>query len=633
MIRSIVKHRYFKGKDARKGLKRYINYLTYRDEHNLALNERIFFNKEKQAVHPLAVTKFIGRNTHTVAGHELILSPGINSVDARRYTKELMSKLEESLGVRLSWVAIAHKGKHNHIHVLIDGDTSGKRVRLGVEEYRRLREWGDSYLERNHELERYQKRDVDLNEPYKRDSGDCLFESLFAIPDRGDREPNNNVVDHVDHFSAWDKAKAIAELPDEEKIYEAGKVYCKFSTSAELASLENKLRISGDDIPNEQLKNLQSWIAGKEDFGDDHHERLARELYARQKGRAQSKERLVSMQKETTNDSNDGVKTLMLQANDQDSSTIANEEAQWQLKEQQLDQQVQERRMAEDARLAQARQHEDRLWQANNKREEQFLDTIASENPEFKEWVVEAKRLREMQEEKRMEERKVFDEKLENLRKQEEELRREGMTKQQDKENDDQIAQERRDEDERLAQQQKQDDESRANEERLADERRERDLENDERIAQERRDEDERLIQQRKDDDERKADEDRLDEEHRERQQENDERIAQERRDEDERLAQLQKEDEEWRANEERLADERQEDDRYAKLNQPDSKSQSEDDRARVSEYVVDESRKDQQLEIEQQQRAREYKLQNEQSVKQFQKECHGSLDVRNHEK
>lgn len=471
MIRSVVKHRYFKGKKAEQQFKRYINYLTYREEHNLALNERVFFNRDEDAIHPTATTKFMAKSVYSVLGHELILSPGVQSVDTSAYTRELMAKLEKSLGTQLSWVAIEHKGKHNHVHVLIDGEASGKRIRLGLTDYQRLREWGDLYLRREHQYERYLDKEIDLSHPYQRDVGDCLFESLFETKQEIEKEV---IPEMVDHFKAWSKQKAIAELADEEKIYEFGKAYSKYSTFAELASLQNSLRISVKNLPVSQSKLLKEWITEKQDFGDDHHERLAREQYARLKRHAQSNKRLVSIQTPTVSNSNYGDRKPMLQTNQNRSSTdsVVADDALAQKEQDRLEQesQVRQRQIEEDARLAQARAHEDKLWQANNKREEEFLKTLVSESPDFKEWAEEARRLREMQEEKRAEERKLYDEKLVEARLEQEKTRQEELDREQeeqdarDLEAEEALKQERRDEDERLAQLQKEDEQWRKRE-------------------------------------------------------------------------------------------------------------------------------------------------------------------------
>lgn len=556
MIRSVVKHRYFKGKKAEKNLKRYINYLTYREEHGLKPEERIFFGATEEKVRPGDVTDFIGSSVHSVAGHELILSPGIQSVDRHRYTRELMSKLEKSLGVNLSWVAIEHKGIHNHIHVLIDGNSAGRRVRLGLEEYRRLREWGDHYLEREHQLERYLKKDVDLDSPFKHDSGDCLFESLFELPSIGTLEKQNHDSKQVDHFSEWDKAKAIAELSDDEKIYEGGKVYTKFSTYNELASLQNKLRVSGVLLPHAPRRHLKEWLTDKKEFGDDHHERLAREKYARIKGRAQSKKRLVSIGKQDKFVSS-GVKNSMLQTNHNQYGNSVDEDVQskHEIEQERLKEELALKQMAEDARLRQTREHEDKLWQANNRREEKFLEAMVAENPEFAEWANEARNLRAMQEQRRTEEREAYDREVERIRQEDERIRLE---------------------DERIRQE--------------ADERESQEAQEREDVA-------------------------------------SDERYRQEQREEDERLAQLQKEDEEWRRNEADAIAKREEENRHAMP--VNSKSQFEDDRARVAEYVVDGDLKYQQREIEEQHREREYKVQNEQQTRQFQQDCRSSMDKR----
>lgn len=284
MIRSIAKHRYFKGKEATKSVKQYVAYVAYRGGVDARINGRAFFDDENQNIKAASVKTLLAYEPapgQAILAHELVLSPGIQTVNAIRYTRTLMGKLEKSLGRDLNWVAVEHKGAHNHIHVMIDAkDKLGRRVLFRKEEYKRLREWGDQYLEREHGLERFLKMEVDLNAPFEREKGDAVYERLFEKSGVGQGEVADIGLMRKKYFMLWDKRKAVAELDDDEKIYIKGKAFHQFSTSKELWAV---LAYNRTKLSALELTKLEGWLADKRDFGDDHHERLARESFARKK--------------------------------------------------------------------------------------------------------------------------------------------------------------------------------------------------------------------------------------------------------------------------------------------------------------------------------------------------------------
>ena len=82
--------------------------------------------------------------------HKLTLAPEIDPQDKRQYTREVMQQLAAEKGQDLKWMAVEHNNTaHHHIHVVILGkDKNGKNVRIDKDDYSKLREWGDRYLER-----------------------------------------------------------------------------------------------------------------------------------------------------------------------------------------------------------------------------------------------------------------------------------------------------------------------------------------------------------------------------------------------------------------------------------------------------------------------------------------------------
>ena len=283
MAQSVANHRYWKGKEAVKAVSEYSKYLKYREGDDKEKGGRTFFDAEKDQTDKDLREEVRGLKSRGAAAHELILSPGINEVDPMAYTRELMEKLERSKGQELNWVAVAHSNTdHNHIHVLISGETKDRKpVLLRKHDHANLREWGDKYIEREHYLERYLDREAErgLDRGFEYDRGDELFNRLlYGI--KGGKEQDKPKAKPVERKpDEWKKEKAVAELADDEKIVTSqGEVLSKFSSRAELKDFCHKLA-EGEEkrLSKEQYKKLWSWIGTKEKAGDDYFERKERE--------------------------------------------------------------------------------------------------------------------------------------------------------------------------------------------------------------------------------------------------------------------------------------------------------------------------------------------------------------------
>jgi hypothetical protein len=291
---SVAKHRYFKGKKAKQGTKKYIDYVTHREGHDREQGGRLFFDSKRDAVDGRTLKKEVDRQDGRggAVAHELILSPGLNAVDSQEYTRELMRKLEQAKGQELEWMAVPHKNTdHHHVHVLIMGkDAHGAPVRINRHDYKDLREWGDRYIDREHHLDRFLERDVDRifkekgrgELKYEPDKGDELFNRLlFGFGDE-ERAPAKGRSQEKSKEAEWDRERAIAELSDSEKIYAKGQAFTQFSSLEELKEFEEGLRSKDSErLPKEEYSQLKKWIYEKERFGEDFHEK--KELEKRQK--------------------------------------------------------------------------------------------------------------------------------------------------------------------------------------------------------------------------------------------------------------------------------------------------------------------------------------------------------------
>lgn len=324
LVRSVAKHRYFTGQRAKRSATEYTQYLTYRRGEDREEGGRKFFGTEREDISGREVLDRLQefKQGRGVMAHELILSPGLNCVDPHEYTRELMDQLERSQGRELEWVAVAHKGEHSHIHVLILGkDDRGRPVRIDRNDHKDLRQWGDRYLEREHtmdrileygrekeareqekqtrELEMQRLRELQTERPFDKnlqwqiDKGDDLFNKLFANPAARDREPEKEKKPEL--VREWDKERAIAELDDREKIYRKQEAYSKFTPLDELKRLDHELRSGAvERVEKAEYQQLRQWIQEKEKYGDDYHERKEKGRHVREeKNRARENERYV----------------------------------------------------------------------------------------------------------------------------------------------------------------------------------------------------------------------------------------------------------------------------------------------------------------------------------------------------
>jgi hypothetical protein len=88
-----------------------------------SLRDAMFFSRFEQDLNPYDVQKSLIENKGgKVAFHEMMISPGSNSIDLVDYTRHQMRALEEQLGHSLIWYGNVHRDTdHFHANVLIAG--------------------------------------------------------------------------------------------------------------------------------------------------------------------------------------------------------------------------------------------------------------------------------------------------------------------------------------------------------------------------------------------------------------------------------------------------------------------------------------------------------------------------------
>ncbi len=165
----VVKHQYFSRRDrqsrAAGGSPKvaavgralaHIKYIQHRPGEDRGDGGRELFSETEDKIDGKKVRKAIReQEDNKVVAHKLTLAPEINPEDKKAFTREIMQRIGSEKGLDLEWVATAHNNtNHHHIHVVVLGkDKNGKDVRFGKDDYARIKEYGDRYLERHHPYE------------------------------------------------------------------------------------------------------------------------------------------------------------------------------------------------------------------------------------------------------------------------------------------------------------------------------------------------------------------------------------------------------------------------------------------------------------------------------------------------
>lgn len=329
-MRSVVKARFVRGARGVGKMSAHVDYIRHRAGpdrgggegrpiFDASLRENIGSDEVKKCFRE--VLEDSNQRSPLVA-HKLILSPGLNAVDLQDYTREIMDKLGSEKGLDLTWYAVKHENtENNHAHVVVLGlDKNGVEVSFGRRDLDRIRDLGDRYIEREHQLERYLQRETDrvlLSREGKYDydrQGDQEFQRLVGdvYRQRKEIEPvrepardaEKEIADPGSSSAAgsgapnkkrkyieWSKEKAVEKLPEDEKIVAHGKTYSRFSSSEDLEKLDEYLKEDYSRyLPKEQYGMLGTWRTAKEKFGEDFYEKQAKYKHDKKYNKGYDKE-------------------------------------------------------------------------------------------------------------------------------------------------------------------------------------------------------------------------------------------------------------------------------------------------------------------------------------------------------
>lgn len=268
----------------------HVKYIQHRPGDDRPPDGRKFFDETEDDLDGRALREAIKElEDSRVVIHKLTLAPEIDPLDKRQFTREVMQELAAEKGQELRWMAVEHNNtSHHHIHVVVLGeDKQGKPVRIDRDDYSRLREWGDRYLERWQPIELKRARD-DRSERERERANARKMEREARRQERikeGLELPwlhTKIVREQYEPYSKWKTKQEENErnlkhekTPDKktnssealEAIEAAGKHWSKQNSISELKELNTYLWDNPDErIPTHEYKKLIAWIREKEEF-------------------------------------------------------------------------------------------------------------------------------------------------------------------------------------------------------------------------------------------------------------------------------------------------------------------------------------------------------------------------------
>ena len=266
----------------------HVKYIQHRPGEDKEPDGRKFFDESEENLDGRALRKAIREMEDSkVVVHKLTLAPEIDPQDKRAYTREVMQQLAGEKGQDLKWLAVEHNNTaHHHIHVVILGkDKNGKDVRIEKDDYSKLREWGDRYLERVQPFELEKARDERTRKEKERiESRKKERETQRQERIREGLElpwmHKKIIREQIEPYNKW---KAEQEEKQREQklektrdgqpgkpyindtIQAAGKEWSRQNSGTELRKLNEHLWDNPDErIPLPEYKKLVAWIKEKE---------------------------------------------------------------------------------------------------------------------------------------------------------------------------------------------------------------------------------------------------------------------------------------------------------------------------------------------------------------------------------
>ncbi len=206
-----------------------------------------------------------------VVVHKLTLSPEVSPNDPKEFTREVMKELGSEKGLDLQWWAVTHDNTDNrHVHVVVlPKDKDGRLVRFDKNDYNKLKEFGDRYLERTQysdcrmaELvrqEKHRQRSTERQQQLEKERQERIR--------NGEELPwlhKKIVREQLEPYQQWNKDQPRDPKDSFEYL---GQRFSKEDGYERLAGLRRHLHENTNKslrLPKEDYKRLASWIEQKD---------------------------------------------------------------------------------------------------------------------------------------------------------------------------------------------------------------------------------------------------------------------------------------------------------------------------------------------------------------------------------
>jgi MobL relaxases len=271
----------------------HLRYIAHRPDHDKTVT-RSFFSSAEDALPRRYVMEEIKKEVgqQPVVAHKLIISPSISAIHMKSYVREVMNELGTSAGLDLKWYAVIHTNtEHVHAHVVVlPVDKFGRRVRIYKEDYARMREVGDRYLQRNRYLDRDHVKVREEERPNSfverlKSAAKMIYKTIqsFVQQELDDLPPVSNKTREANafgHTPTWAEIEARRRLREERQPMKLWRAYIKpieirsasgevlkYHRRKELPKLRELERDFKYGVPlvksqmtDEDNSRLQSWI-------------------------------------------------------------------------------------------------------------------------------------------------------------------------------------------------------------------------------------------------------------------------------------------------------------------------------------------------------------------------------------
>ncbi|MCC6981236.1 MAG: hypothetical protein IT343_23135 [Candidatus Melainabacteria bacterium] len=250
----------------------HVKYIQHRPGKDLEKGGRDVFTDAEDSVDAKELRDIIreyeGRG---VVVHKLTLSPEVSPNDPKEFTREVMEQLGSEKGLDLQWWAVTHDNTDNrHVHVVVlPKDKEGRFVRFDKNDYNRLKEFGDRYLERT------QYSDCRMAELVRQEKHRQRSDERRQLLEKERQERIRNgeelpwlhkkiVREQLEPYQQWNKDQPRDPKDSFEYL---GQRFSKDDGYERLAGLRRHLHDNNDKslrLPKEDYKRLARWIEQKD---------------------------------------------------------------------------------------------------------------------------------------------------------------------------------------------------------------------------------------------------------------------------------------------------------------------------------------------------------------------------------